>query len=222
MDQTDAMNNLAIFYENGFGTEENLEKAFYWYQKAAENGNSDAMCNLAIFYENGFGTEENLEKAFYWCQKAAEIGDQNSMNNLANCYKIGFGTEKDLEKAFYWYQKAIESSKITSKNSNNDKLCKECKQSYIDYNWCQQCNTKRFQQDFSKWTRGFSEIYKAIWLDGPIDGWDFDKQEWNRWNSQLGYEIILKNLNNSSSLNNKFLSEVKLLIISFVNFIPFL
>jgi hypothetical protein len=28
--------NLAYSYENGFGIEKSLEKAFYWYQKAAE------------------------------------------------------------------------------------------------------------------------------------------------------------------------------------------
>ncbi|RIA80257.1 hypothetical protein C1645_745374 [Glomus cerebriforme] len=27
---------------------------------------------------------------------------------------------------------------------------------------------------------GFSKIYKAIWLDGPIDSWNFNKQQWNR------------------------------------------
>ncbi|RIA90145.1 kinase-like domain-containing protein [Glomus cerebriforme] len=32
---------------------------------------------------------------------------------------------------------------------------------------------------------GFSEIYKAIWLDGPIDNWNFDKQQWDRWNPKL-------------------------------------
>ena len=30
--------NLALSYQNGEGTEKNLEKAFYWYQKAAKNG----------------------------------------------------------------------------------------------------------------------------------------------------------------------------------------
>ncbi|PKK71742.1 hypothetical protein RhiirC2_778039 [Rhizophagus irregularis] len=29
-----AQNKLAYFYENGIGTEKNLEKAIYWYQKA--------------------------------------------------------------------------------------------------------------------------------------------------------------------------------------------
>ncbi|POG80537.1 kinase-like domain-containing protein, partial [Rhizophagus irregularis DAOM 181602=DAOM 197198] len=56
---------------------------------------------------------------------------------------------------------------------------------------------------------GFSEIHKAIWLDGPIFSWNFDKKQWNRCNFQTGYEVILKTLNSSSNLNNKFLEEWK-------------
>jgi hypothetical protein len=236
------MFNLAVFYKNGNGTEKNLEKAFYWYQKAAEIGGKEAMYNLALCYENGEGTEKNLEKAFHWYQKAAENGDKEAMINLALCYENGEGTEKNLEKTFYW-QKVAESNKISSKN--NDELCNECKQLYTDYQWCQQCNVKRFQQDIIKlacknkfiinfiqeaqlnarnsyeileWIPynkllninyydkgGFSEIHKAIWLDGPIYSWNFDKQQWNR---QADHEVILKMLNNSSSLDSKFLDEV--------------
>ncbi len=53
---------LAKFYENGDGIEKNLEKAFYWYQKAAENGCGLAMLMLAKFYENGDDIEKNLER----------------------------------------------------------------------------------------------------------------------------------------------------------------
>ncbi|RGB24949.1 kinase-like domain-containing protein, partial [Rhizophagus diaphanus] len=238
------MNYLAMHYENGEGTEKNLEKAFYWFQKATENSNiKDAMYNLAVCYKNGEGTERNLEKAFYWLQKAAENGNKNAMNNLATFYENGEGTEKNLEKAFYWFQKAAENT--SDKDFYNDKLCEECKQPFIDYNWCQQCNIKQFQQDFPKWTSknkfvdifiqeaqlnaknsyevlewipydrlkninyydkgGFSEIHKAIWLDGPIYSWNFNEQQWNRLSD---YEVILKNLSDSSSFD-KFLNEWK-------------
>src|SRR5436853_5053860 len=50
----------------------NLEKAFYWYQKAAEGNYISAQYNLSYLYKCGKGTEKNLEKAFYWYQKAAE------------------------------------------------------------------------------------------------------------------------------------------------------
>src|ERR1043165_4780915 len=77
--------NLANSYYNGEGTEKNLEKAVYWYQKAAENGNNNAMNSLARCYYNGEGTEKNLGRALHWCQKAAENGNKVAMNNLARC-----------------------------------------------------------------------------------------------------------------------------------------
>ncbi|EXX72885.1 Ste20p [Rhizophagus irregularis DAOM 197198w] len=165
------------------------------------------------------------------------------MLDLINIYKNNEGIEKNLEKAFYLRKKIVEI------NNDNHKFipCNECKELInTDHEWCQQCNSKYFQQNFSKWTSnnkyidrfiqeaqlnakncyevlewipynklsginyydkgGFSEIHKAIWSDGPIDNWNFDKQQWNRWNC---HEVILKTLNNSSNLNSKFLYEWK-------------
>ncbi len=81
--------NLARLYYNGEGTEKNLEKAFYWYQKAAEKQDKIAQFNLALLYYNSEGTEKNLEKAFYWYQKAAENGYIKAQNNLATLYENG-------------------------------------------------------------------------------------------------------------------------------------
>jgi TPR repeat protein len=60
---------LAICYEKGEGTDRNSEKAFYWYYKAAENGNEKAMFNLAIYYNN----EEGIEKNFIGIKKQRKI-----------------------------------------------------------------------------------------------------------------------------------------------------
>ncbi|CAB4373472.1 unnamed protein product [Rhizophagus irregularis] len=87
------MINLANGYYNG----EEIEKAFHWFQKAAENGEKRAMFILAACYNNGEGTVKNLEKAIYWNQKAAENGNTDAMINLANGYYNG----EEIEKAFY-------------------------------------------------------------------------------------------------------------------------
>jgi hypothetical protein len=42
-------------------------------------------------------------------------------------------------------------------------LCKECKQPNTGKNdWCQLCNSKRFQQNFKNWTSGNNEVDKFI------------------------------------------------------------
>lgn len=59
------------FYHEGLGVEKDLEKSFYWTERAALHGDRDAQCNLAdLFYVNGIVVERNLEKAAEWYHKA--------------------------------------------------------------------------------------------------------------------------------------------------------
>jgi len=59
---------------------------------------------------------------------------------------------------------------------------------------------------------GFSTVYNAIWLDGCITKWDYDKKQWGRRIDNIkGHEIAIKSLNNSSNINEKFLNEVRYL-----------
>ena len=51
-----------------------------------------------------------------------------------------------------------EVSELSS--SSNDNSCPDCKPN--PFGWCQQCNAKRFQQDFHKWTSGNKFIDKFI------------------------------------------------------------
>ncbi len=52
---------------------------------------------------------------------------------------------------------------------------------------------------------GFSIIYKAIWLDGPIDYWDHDERKFIRKNNII---VSLKSFKKSSNLSKEFLNEV--------------
>ena len=150
-------------------------------------------------------------------------------------------------------------------------LCPECNQPNTWDNWCKECYSKKFQQNFCNWTSGnehvnnliqesqlnarfdyellewipynrlrnikyhahggFSTIYQSIWLDGPIESWDHEKQQWKRKIYKIGIQhfedvnnpkiknplkrneecsclVVLKSLNDSSNINENFLNEV--------------
>ena len=51
---------------------------------------------------------------------------------------------------------------MSNERYKNCGICKECNQPNTGENWCQSCNSKRFQQDFNKWTSGNQGIDKFI------------------------------------------------------------
>ncbi|RGB42698.1 kinase-like domain-containing protein [Rhizophagus diaphanus] len=52
---------------------------------------------------------------------------------------------------------------------------------------------------------GFSKIYKATWIDGPISNkWNEEKQEFDRCGRMI---VVLKELNNSNNIDSKELNE---------------
>ncbi|RHZ72881.1 hypothetical protein Glove_236g22 [Diversispora epigaea] len=102
---------------NGIGTTKDEEKAFQWYLKSAEGGNSIGQFNLGNCYENGIGTTKDEEKAFQWYLNSAEGGNNDGQYNLAHCYQHEIGTTKDEEKAFQWYLKSAEGGNCNGQNS---------------------------------------------------------------------------------------------------------
>src|SRR6266542_1511035 len=50
---------------------------------------------------------------------------------------------------------------------------------------------------------GFSEIFKATWINGPISGWNSATQS-----RSPNYTVVLKKLNNSNNITSKELNEV--------------
>ena len=54
-------------------------------------------------------------------------------------------------------------------------------------------------------SRGFAEVYSAIWKDGRIEKWDYESNNWRRSGS---FKVALKVLNNSKELSEDFINEV--------------
>ena len=75
---------MGVFYQLGEGVEQSYEKAVYWWQKSAEQGNSMAQYNLGMCYANGDGVEQSNEKAAYWFRKACENGQQEACEMFKN------------------------------------------------------------------------------------------------------------------------------------------
>ena len=64
---------------HGRGVAQDLSKAFEWFLKAAENGDTDSMYNVAECYLHGRGVAQDLSKAFEWRSKAEKPVDEKEL-----------------------------------------------------------------------------------------------------------------------------------------------
>jgi hypothetical protein len=132
---------LGWHYENGLGVAKDLEKAFYWYtlaneqghidakydlirleqlaiekvaatELAAEQGDIEAQFRLGSWYELGTGVTKDLEKAFHWFKKAAEQGDAFTQFLIGTWYIHGNGVTKNDNQGLYWIEKAAEQGDV--------------------------------------------------------------------------------------------------------------
>ena len=95
----------------------------------------------------------------------------------------------------------------TSKNKSIDKFIREAQLKtinrqrileWIPYN--------RFENIEYLDKGGFSTVYKAIWLDGPIKEWSDNEKKWIRHHDSK--QVALKSLHNSQNLSEEFLNEI--------------
>ena len=117
---TEELLSLGERYEKGIDVEEDYEKAFYYYEKAAKTGDPTALNKLGNMYADGKGCTKDVQKAATYYLAAAEKGNKYAQHNIAFCYWDGNGVEKDREKAVIWmrrsaaqgFDKAIKALKI--------------------------------------------------------------------------------------------------------------
>ncbi|GBC22139.1 uncharacterized protein OCT59_024012 [Rhizophagus irregularis] len=105
-DNSDSVFLLGLF--NHFGIEINIDeqKAFEFYQKAANAGHASGITSLGYCYHCGIGTSIDNQKAFELYQEAANLGNTRGIYNLGVCYNNGVGTSIDYQKAFELYQES--------------------------------------------------------------------------------------------------------------------
>ena len=69
-------------YYYGEGVELDIEKAVYWYTKAAENGNAEGQCLLGYCYREGIGVDKDVDRAIELFTKSAAQGFAMAKENL--------------------------------------------------------------------------------------------------------------------------------------------
>ena len=82
-----------------------IEKARYWFTKAAEQGDAESATQLAQIYYKGLGVPKDDKVAFEWLKRAENMPFEGRMSHsgLAMCYEQGIGTEVDLVQAYKYY-----------------------------------------------------------------------------------------------------------------------
>lgn len=108
-----AINNLAICYQQGIGVEKDMKKAFSLYSLAVSKGDAMAEFNVGQAYYFGLGVERNLSKALECVERAADAGCVNAYYMLGQIYENGektrdFEIVQDIDTAMAWYSKAAE------------------------------------------------------------------------------------------------------------------
>lgn len=69
-----AQYNLAFLYYEGYGIEQNLEKAVIWFNRSALAGYAPAQDTLAYLYNHGLGLPYDPLRAYVWYSIAADNG----------------------------------------------------------------------------------------------------------------------------------------------------
>ena len=99
---------IGATFEYGWGVETDMQQAFEWYKKAADQ-KQPASCNaIGNLYRMGNGVKQDPKEALRWYQLGADAGDAQAMLNMGNCYFYGMGVDKDLSKAVTWWQQAAD------------------------------------------------------------------------------------------------------------------
>lgn len=93
-----------------------LEKAFYWFSKAAEKNMPVPLSNVAHMYIYGRGVKKDVKKGIELMLKTAELGTKSAQEYLVRLYG-GYDDiiEPDYKEAFKWIEVLVKKSSLTAK-----------------------------------------------------------------------------------------------------------
>ncbi|GBC06982.1 hypothetical protein RclHR1_07180007 [Rhizophagus clarus] len=135
------------------------------------------------------------EQLVYDLYNECKIKETISDNQQLLTYQICYNVKKMLKPKLSGNKVIDDFITYTQINSDNGKM------EFVPYN--------QFKDIEFIAEGGFSKIYKATWIDGPIDNWD--EIHYVHWYivRKNNYAVVLKKLNNSKNITSKELNELK-------------
>jgi TPR repeat protein len=109
--------NLALCYHFGLGTNSNLSKALYLFEKSAETEYLNAIYCIGVCYEKGLGIKKNRKLSILSYTRAANKGHIQSQNKLGIIYTQGCIANQDFKKAVFWFKKGVKKGNYICKNN---------------------------------------------------------------------------------------------------------
>ncbi|MGF1724988.1 tetratricopeptide repeat protein [Photobacterium nomapromontoriensis] len=85
---------LGMMYESGIFVNKDINKANYYYLKAANCNVVLAQYLVGLSYLNGYGFKKDLDSALYWFIRSANYGYAKSMYNASKIIKESADTSK--------------------------------------------------------------------------------------------------------------------------------
>ena len=76
-------------YASGRYVPRNMNKAFKWWKKAAEQGHPVAQYNLGLMYEHGTVVTKNTKKALEWYEKSAAQDNEKAIKAVSDLLDDG-------------------------------------------------------------------------------------------------------------------------------------
>ena len=104
-----AQAEMGLRYQRGEGVKQNVEKALYWFRKAAAQGNPTGLEEVGTAYYREDGVERDNSKAIEWWKQAAEKGKSSAMWWLGYIYtRENKDVVLDKQQGCEWFRKSAE------------------------------------------------------------------------------------------------------------------
>ena len=102
-DYADAQYMTAWSYETGIGVEQNIDKALFWYQRAALNNNTPAKHSLGALMVQQNKNPSSFIKGQNWLIEAVRAGYAESALMMGQIFQ-GNNSIEDKAKAVAWFE----------------------------------------------------------------------------------------------------------------------